>query len=301
MYSLKNGDKDTTNICKKIASACSSALTTDVLVPRPGLSSIKQPRTDLDPLSILYTSPIGYEVCLCSCIDPDNWVKCWFNGVKEMSRLWGNTGLGSLFLLSLHSASTILALSKGLNSIENVMGFSQELIEISGVEGAVLFYKALSMLNPSYLYKISWSGLPDASNTSSWFEVYEKSITLRELLDLASIYDPVSRDAIRQFSISLGIAYPLIVEKYPCIESGVKNATHTTLLLEGDLLLRRKTQYKYYLVKKYNEDSRTYSTLSKLEAGPGSIADIVINALFRVLFERVFSTKTSSYNPPKLC
>lgn len=301
MCSSKNEGRDTIVTCREIASACSSSLATDVLVPRPGLSSIKQPRADLDPLSILYTSPIGYEVCLCSCKNPDNWVRCWFNGVEEMSKLWGNTGLGSLFLLSLQSASTTLAINSGSNRIEHVMGFSHQLIESSGVDGAVLFYKALSLLNPSYLYRISWSGLPDASSPSSWVEVHEKSITLRELLDFASLYDPVSRDAIRYFSISLGIAYSIIMERYPCIESGVKDATYTILLLEDDLLLKRKIGYKYSSIKDHFISNATNKKLSQLEVGPGSIADIVINALFRVLLEKVFSIEADDYRPPRLC
>ena len=287
--------------CRVFAHACSMAVILDALVPRPGLFSFSKPRKDIDPMGFVALSPIAYETCLCSCDNGaelahmstnNEWCRCWLRAVRRM-RKWGNPGLGSLFLLSLQAASLGYAYEKLREvRLENVMGSSRIVIESCGTKGARYFYDALYMVRPSYLGRISWLGLPDATQRQS-----SVSISLYDLAWLGALYDNVLRDASRLLELSLGIALPEL-RRWPCIALGVKKATYLVAGLFPDFLLRRKTGegYEDYWMRAYVGDPGAENLLYEElgSRGPGSVADIVVNALARYLFEAMLLGSTVS-------
>lgn len=281
-------------LCKVFAHACSIAVVLDAVVPRPGLFSFIKPRRDMDPLGFAALAPIAYEACLCSCNNGvelphmksgDGWCKCWFRAVRHMRR-WGNPGLGSLFLLSLQAASLGYAYEKlGVIKLEHVMGSSRIVLEACNKEGTKYFYNTLYMLKPSYLGRVAWSGLPDATQRQDFI-----NISLYDLAQLGALYDNVLRDASRLLELSLGLALSEL-RKAPCISIGIKKATYLIAGLLPDFLLRRKTGkgYEDYWLRAYTGDKHAEHILyNELESvGPGSAADIVVNALARYLFETI--------------
>ena len=282
--------------CRALALACSEAVVYDASIPRPGLSYTVRPKPNPDPSSIIAASPRAYELCLQSCLSSYNgdataWVRLWSSAVEELAaRGWGNPSMGSLLLLSLHAASLGWSLSRrGCDSVEAVMGSSRELIEYTGVNGAVEFYRALTIVKPSYLGRLSWAGLPDASSPTSLQEVVDKRVTLWELLSKASIYDPVARDAARGFELSLGLALGELEESSCRLGEAVEKATLLLIALEGDLLLRRKLGFepRRLALEAYHgsETARAELWAVLKGSGPGSVADVVVNALARLLYE----------------
>ena len=279
------------NTCKAFAHACSMAVIVDAAVPRPGLSSFEKPRRDLDPLGFAALAPLAYEACLCSCRDGmraaheshSDWCGCWFRAVRSMRR-WGNPGLGSLLLLSLQAAGLGYSYEKlGEPGLEHVMGATRALLRLCGPRGAKYFYDALYMLRPSYLGRLSWAGLPDASQKQ-----VSISIGLDSLVEYASLYDVVLRDAARLMELSLGVALPVLRETQ-CLAAGVEKTTYLLAWMLDDFLLKRKKgrSYKELWLQAYRGDEgavrRLYEELG--ETGPGAVADIVVNALARRLFE----------------
>ena len=279
------------NVCKAFAHACSMAVIVDAAIPRPGLSSFEKPRKDLDPLGFAALAPLAYEACLCSCKEGTraahenrtNWCGCWFRAVRSMRR-WGNPGLGSMFLLSLQAACLGYSYERLADpGLEHVMGATGILLRLCGPRGAKYFYDALYMLRPSYLGRLSWAGLPDASQRQDSI-----SIGLEDLASAASLYDIVLRDATRLMELSLGIVLPVLRETQ-CLAAGVKKVTYLLAWMLDDFLLKRKKgrSFQELWLRAYGGDEeavkRLYEELG--EAGPGAVADIVVNALARRIFE----------------
>jgi len=280
--------------CQSLARACAAAIVVDAAVPRPGLSSFQRPRRDLDPLGFAGLAPLAYEACLCSCLgalhgSASDWVECWLSSVEAMVTSWGNPGLGSLFLLSLQAAALGQSLRRGRgDSVEAIMASSRIVVDESGVEAAVAFYRGLQLVSPGYLARISWSGLPEVDGRHSLEMLREAGVTLRALLEAASLYDPVSRDAVSFMALSLGMALP-ILRGEDCLERGVRRATYTLAGLEGDLLVSRKAGSicSELWLKAAEGDRRAEMELWRVleSAGPGSVADVVVNAVARLLYE----------------
>jgi len=279
------------NTCKAFAHACSMAVVIDAAVPRPGLSSFEKPRRDLDPVGFAALAPLAYEACLCSCKDGaraahesrSDWCGCWFRAARSMRR-WGNPGLGSLLLLSLQAAGLGYSYEKLAEpGLEHVMGATSILLGLCGPRGAKYFYDVLYMLRPSYLGRLSWAGLPDASQRQ-----VSIGIGLDGLAEAASLYDIVLRDAARLMEISLGMALPVLRET-ECLAAGVKKATYLLAWMLDDFLLKRKRErsYRELWLRAYLGDEEAVKELYEElgEVGPGSVADIVVNALARRLFE----------------
>lgn len=284
--------------CRIMARACSEAVALDVSIPRPGLFSLQRPRRPGEERGFISIIPRSYEVCLCSCLRGyrrrGGWSDCWASGVVDIARRgFGNPGFGSLFLLALLSSSLGRAVESGSGRVEGVMGWSRRLVEAEGARGAFNFYRALAAANPSYLFSISWSGLPDASRQGlALGEVERLGLELREIVDKASIYDPVMRDASRFLALSLGIVYPLlreeVLEKGEGLWGAVKEATYTVALLEGDLILARgDIRVEDSLLEASSDGGVFEALLWRLlrGTGPGSVADVVISGLAYFLYE----------------
>jgi hypothetical protein len=282
--------------CRAFARACSEAIAYDASIPRPGASSTTRPQPNPDPSSLVAASPRAYEVCLRACTGAymgfyDTWVKVWYRAVVDLAREgWGNPAMGSLFLLSLQAASLGYSLARlSSDNLHAIMGSSRILIEHAGVKATVLFFKALRRLLPSYLGRLSWDGLPDASTTLAVEEVEEKRITLAELLDKASLYDPVSKDAARYFQLSLGEALPVLIE-YRCrLGEGILKAYLYVLAAERDFIAFRKAgiDLRGLAREAYEGFASAEGRLWRLlkASGAGSSADIIVAALARLLYE----------------
>ncbi|KSW12405.1 hypothetical protein CF15_06665 [Pyrodictium occultum] len=279
--------------CRLFARACSAAVAVDAAVPRPGLTSFQRPRRDLDPLAFAGLTGLAYEACLCSCLaaaagELGAWPGCWLAAVEDMAAAWGNPGLGSLFLLTLQAAGLGYAEARGRRSLEAVMASTGLAVDAGGVEAAAAFYRGLQLASPSYLARISWSGLPEVDGRLSIMEVWEKRVTLRELLEKASLYDPVSRDAAGMMRLSLGMALPTLLEE-ECLGRGVRRATYLLAGLEGDLLVSRKSGRvtRELWLRAARGDPGAEEELWRLlaGAGPGSAADLVVNAVARLIYE----------------
>jgi triphosphoribosyl-dephospho-CoA synthetase len=282
--------------CEAFARSCCEALGYDASIPRPGLSSATRPKRDPDPSALLAAAPRAYRACLESCRAaasglPSVWIEAWHGAVVDLaSRGWGNPAMGSLFLLSLQAASLGYTVSKtGSDRVEHVMGSSRALVEAVGVRGAQLFYDALLRLRPSYLGRLSWAGLPDASTSLGLWEVFEKRITLSQLLDRASLYDPVSRDAARQLQLSLGEILPVLSEQRCRLGEAVVRATLYALASAGDFLAFRKggVNPRGLALEAYGGSAAAEAKLWGLLRGSaiGSTADLVVSALARLLYE----------------
>ena len=284
--------------CSRIALACSEALVLDATVPRPGLSSILRPRAGQEPRGFLRLPGLAAMVCRCSCrlaaSRGRGWSwRCWLPAVRSLAgEGLGNPGLGSLFLLSLLSAA--YGRRPWAQSDWAVMGASREALEAEGVEGAVAFYRGLQAAAPGYLSRLSWAGLPDATmGRLALRELRERRVTLAELADAASLYDPVLRDASRLLSTSIGLLKPFMEEllgQGVGLAEAFRRATFLALALEGDLLLRRKrgTEYREAALEAAEGSASAEAGLWRLlrEAGPGSAADLAAAAAAWLLATR---------------
>ncbi|ABM80909.1 triphosphoribosyl-dephospho-CoA synthase [Hyperthermus butylicus] len=297
--------------CHQQAYACAEAVVIDAAVTRPGLTSFSRPRSDLDPLAFAALAPRAYEACLCSCLrstakDHTGWLGCWLDAIESLTAAeWGNPGMGMLFLLSLQAAALGYTVEKlGSDDDMHVMGAAQLLVEQAGVEGAKAFYRALQLVAPSYLGRLSWNGLPDATTGRlALAELWEKQVTLRELLAAASLYDPVARDAATGFSLSFGEIIPLLLEHADDLATGVRRATYYIAGFHGDFLLRRKRGgFLGELWRRaYMGDQAAEEELYRLlegAAGPGSSADVVANAVARLLYLAEAGRITVRLYPP---
>lgn len=277
-------------LCRLVARSCSAAVALDVLIPRPGLSSFRSPRADPHPLDIAYTAGIAYEACMRACMTPRSWILRWKRAVREMVRAVGNTLAGALFLLSLQSASIGTSLSRlGRLVEEDVMGSAMECVDVAGTEGAIAYIEVLGLISSSYLWRIGWSGIPDVTTGRLALDTLRSSgLTLSKLLAAASIYDVVSKDAATGFSISFGLAKPLIAAE-SSLADGVRKATYAVVYYEGDLLLRRKCYEQRELWGRAlagDEEAEAVLWRTYTGCGPGSAADIVINAAAYTIAER---------------
>ncbi len=272
------------------AQACAASIVVDVVVPRAGLVSAYWWRSDLTPLSFSILSGIAYDVCLRSCLSgyegaPGRFTLYWLKGVIRTKDL-GNPGMGSLFLLALQASSLGLSLrTLESDSIIHVMGSTSKVIDEAGSKGALDFLRVLHIVSPSYIGRISYGGLPDV--TSRTCLEYAKRLSLREVLDIASLYDPVARDAVRFMTYSLGYAYETILEEG--VIEGVKKANYCLASWLGDLVSFRKVGatsrvYEEACRGADIEEALLWSIL-KEGGGPASTADIVVNALARVFYD----------------
>lgn len=294
------------DVCKDIARVCAEAAMLEAIIPRPGLTSVMRPRSDHDPWSFVKLPSYAYESCLCSCrrgyILANGWSSCWRRSVEELAR-WGNPGLGMLFLQSLQAAA-VGASAREERDLEDyaIMGWSRRLIEAEDIMGAVNFYAALHAVSPSYLGRISHGGLPDvATGLLALEEIVERGITLAYIADVASLYDPVLQDASRLLSISLGYILPLLEAKaksHGVIEAVKRVLYHAAARLD-DFIMKRKLGEEANKAKELFSEAEHGSILAESllwrffrgkRAGPGSIADLLVNALTRLLYKQARSS-----------
>ncbi len=220
--------------------------------------------------------------------------RIWAKLVKPM-KTFGNAGLGSTLLLVFQSASLGFALSRGSDSIVSIMGAARHLVELEEVEGAYNFYLALSSLSPSYLARIGYLGLPDASSSLSLQDILSRGVTFSVLLREASHYDIVSRDLVTGFEISLGLLVNIICSHG--FMEGVAKATYFTAASYGDMLLKRKIGVKLeqLWLRAWKGNRWALYELSLLlddyGVGPGSSADLAVNAAARCLYEHLLGLR----------
>ena len=213
----------------------------------------------------------------------------WLKSCRDMTR-YGNIGMGYTLLLTLQAAALGYSMwRKGSDKREHVMGSVVEVVDALGVDGAKDFYRCLQFVSPSYLWRIGYAGLPEVNGLYSLTLLAEKKVTFSRLLFEASIYDPVSKDIVEAMTYSLGYALDVIASQ-PTLEEGVFRATYGVASWIGDLILARKAGYipRELLHKVAQGDKTVLTELEKLlgeDAGPGSAADLVVNAVARLVYE----------------
>ena len=280
--------------CRLFARACAFAAFMDACIPRHGLSSCAKPRRDIPRLALGANVWAAYEVCFDSCLAgleevPHFFHMFWVEAVRESVR-WGNAGAGMLLLFALQAASLGYSLAKySSDNIYHVMGSARAAVEAAGVEGALSFYTVMEMVSSRYLARIAYAGIPSITDGMlAKQHILEKKLSLADILAEASLYDPVSRDAYTGFTISFGEAYPTIDPT--SLEETLPKTTYCVAMLEDDLLVKRKTLNpvlaRQLLGLLCAEETPPIDPENVLrDAGPGSSADIVANALARRYYE----------------
>ncbi len=255
--------------CSIFSRACGAAIVLDYLSPRPGLSYIGSERPGLPGLGFLSAASAAVEACRVAC------KRCYIASRTSLScrlsRVWwkacrgglvyGNTSAGALLLLVFQAGSLGWSMaSTGRDRLEAVMGSASIVVGGEGLEGSKYFYRVYRWLSPSYLARLSADGLPDIMSDTYLYSL--PSFT--ELVCKAGLYDNVLGDLCRLFQYSLGYAYSVLVEEAPRqgLRGAVREATMLVVEEYGDFLSKRKG----YRV-------------------PGSAADIVVNALARLVYE----------------
>ncbi len=292
--------------CRLMAVACAAAAALDAVTPRPGLSAAGRWRRDPGPLQLSVLTGVAYEVCAEACgrgrLAAHRSIEApatspWLEGVKLFTSVGGNPGLGSTLLLSLQAASLGYALELyGDDELEHVMGSSEAIVELEGVQGAVNFYRGLQLAAPSYLGRVGYLGLPDAAaGPLALNELEERGVTLAELALKGSLYDPVLRDVASCLAVSLGYAYSVASAALGGDElsvlAAVEAATYAVAGWLDDLVLKRKLgrslRSLWELAFRGSPEARLLLQLelSGAEAGPGSAADVVVNAAARLVYE----------------
>jgi triphosphoribosyl-dephospho-CoA synthase len=206
--------------------------------------------------------------------------------------------MGSTLLMAFQAAGLGFSLEAyECDSVEHVMGATLNLVEREGVKGAVNVYRALQLVAPSYLARISVDGLPDATTGHLALEQLEESnVTLAELVGRAGIYDPVLRDLATGLSISLGYAYAIARSEFRggdevSIIRALERATYGVAGWHDDLVLKRKLgrslRHLWELAYKGAQEALVMIRLELygVEAGPGSSADVAVNAIARLVYE----------------
>ncbi len=295
--------------CRAFARACTASIVVDTYSPRPGLSTVRRWRRDPGPLSFAILAPLAYELCLKACragatvaqgtAREGTITSIWRKTVETVAKLGlGNPGLGSTMLLAFQAAALGYSLEAyESDSIDHVMGSVNTILEAEGTKGLRNLYRAITTVSPSYIHRIAWQGLPDTSTRKlAEQETLEKRLTLKDALALTSLYDPVSRDLYTSFTISLGYAYPLII-KHSNILKAVAKATYAVAGWHDDLILKRKLgkSYRKLWEAAFRETPEALTLLKTIlantNAGPGSSADIVVNATARAIYEYITLTQ----------
>lgn len=288
--------------CRLFSYACSTAIMLDYLSPRPGLAYIGSKRTDIPGLSFIVFSSAANNACLYACqagylfahmAGYSGLTTLWRRAIEELAWL-GNPAMGSLLLLVFQAGGLGCSIGRyGADKLEYVMGCVKSLAEHSGVEAAKDFYRVLFTLSPSYLYRIEWDGLPDASTPTSLDDIESRGIEFKELACKASLYDQVLGDLCRGMEYSLGLIYSILRDK---MEEGllkaIIQATLESVEILGDFVLYRKTGYRQLNPLIASHDKEVDTVLALLRAGPSSIADLVVNAVARLVYEALSSRST---------
>ncbi len=260
--------------CLAYARACAEALFYDYCLPGPGLSTCSSPRPDAPREAMAACVWAGYEACLESCMAGLEkrvvFHRAWLSRILVAGLgARGNACMGSLLLLSLMGNSIGYSLAcYGSDDPVHVMGSSRILVEQAGVEASKAFYLVLGSLKPSYLARISYSGLPDAS--TPLLAVSSLNAPLEVLAREASLYDPVLRELDRLMEATLAYGLP-VLEESSC--RGMRRLLACIVCSYGDMLVKRKAVLE--------EESWCRACRGEAEppaAPAGSAADIAVAA-----------------------
>lgn len=259
--------------CRLMARACAEAVFMDYCLPSRGLATCSTPRPDMPRWAMAACTWAAYEACLESCLAGLErraaFHTAWASRMLVILGR-GNACMGSLLLLSLLANSLGYSLAvNGSDDPVHLMGSSRILVEESGVEGARAFYLVLGAASPSYLGRIAYSGLPDASDPL--LAASELKLGLDRVAGLAALYDPVLRELDRLMEASLAYGLPLLRE-WGCTR-GMRRLTACIVCSYGDLLLKRRTGLQ---LDEWCRACRGEG--GEPQGSPGSAADIAVAA-----------------------
>jgi triphosphoribosyl-dephospho-CoA synthase len=122
----------------------------------------------------------------------------------------GNTLLGSIMLLSPIAAAAGMTLGKGRFSITELRGNLRTVVESTTPMDAVDVYDAISVARPEGLGKVPRL---DVTDPSSKKKILENQISLFEVFKIASDYDSIASEWVKNYPITFDLGYPYFMQQ----------------------------------------------------------------------------------------
>lgn len=129
--------------------------------------------------------------------------------VSEWQR-GGNTLLGSIMLLSPVAAAAGMTLAEGRFSIAKLRENLRAVVESTTPMDAVAVYDAMSVAEPAGLGKVPRL---DVTDPSSKKKILDDQITLFEVFKIASEYDSIASEWVKNYSVTFDLGYPYFIQK----------------------------------------------------------------------------------------
>ena len=132
--------------------------------------------------------------------------------VQDVSK-WqrgGNTLLGSIILLSPIAAAAGMNLAKGRFSITKLRENLRVVVESTTPMDAVAVYDAISIAKPAGLGKVPRL---DVNDPSSKKKILDEKITLFEVFKIASEYDSIASEWVKNYPITFDLGYPFFTQQ----------------------------------------------------------------------------------------
>jgi len=142
----------------------------------------------------------------------------WQNG--------GNTLLGSILLLSPLVIAAGMTLAKQKISLSRLRENLKLIVESTTPVDAVDVYEAIALANPSALGKVPKL---DVTNPTSKQKILEEHVTLFDVFKIASDYDSIASEWVKNYPITFDLGYPFFAEQLESTK-GINVATVHTFL-----------------------------------------------------------------------
>jgi len=126
---------------------------------------------------------------------------CWQRG--------GNTLLGAIILLCPLAVAAGKTFSEGKFSLKRLRENLDLIVKSTTVEDAVAVYDAIEIAKPGGL---GHAPSLDVNNPDSKREILEKGISLYDVFKIASGYDLICREWIKNYPVTFDFGYPFFVE-----------------------------------------------------------------------------------------
>ena len=142
----------------------------------------------------------------------------WQNG--------GNTLLGSILLLSPLVIAAGMTLAKQKISLSRLRENLKLIVESTTPVDAVDVYEAIALANPSALGKVPKL---DVTNPTSKQRILEEHVTLFDVFKIASDYDSIASEWVKNYPITFDLGYPFFAEQLESTKDINVATVHTFL------------------------------------------------------------------------
>ncbi|NPA69356.1 MAG: hypothetical protein GXO26_00980 [Crenarchaeota archaeon] len=224
-----------------------------------------------------------------------------------------NTCAGTcLMIVPLAVSIGFLISRRSLVSLRDVLYNATILLKrYSTCNDTIMFYKALKMLNISYIRSRNVvPALPDVNDEDSSEIILKQNLTLWKLLRYCASIDICSRQVVTYYSDILELLklFKNFLERYGNIDYSILLTYYKALSLIGDTMILRKYGIeKFFYLKNIgetmfkicieneesciNESKKLHEMFVKNGINPGSIADLIAIMLSLYRLEEVLSEK----------